>query len=344
MPIDELNWMQRYVGEELVEQHQAGQLSRRELLTKLLGICGSLAGVSALLAACGDNGSVKAADPTTTAGATSSTRLAPTTAATTAAPATTAAATSTTAAPTTTSGGAAKAKLSVAVDDAGVTAGPVTFPGPASTILAYQARPSGAAQPRAGVLVIHENRGLTDHIRDVARRVAKAGYLAIAVDLASRAGGTDKAGDGIQAALTGGQPADRLADLDAAVAYLATQPDYNGKLGIMGFCFGGGITLAYAAAQPKVKAAVPYYGTPPQPVSQMANTQAAILAHYGATDSRVNGTMASLVEAMAGKTLKTVVHDGAGHAFNNDTGAAYNEGVAVAAWSLSTDWLKTQLA
>ena len=122
--------------------------------------------------------------------------------------------------------------------------------------------------------------------------------------------------------LTQGPVEERTADLDAGLAFLEEQPAYNGKLGVVGFCFGGGMTLSYAAAQPKVLAAVPYYGPTPQPPSVMAATNAAILAQYGANDARVNGGIPDLEQAMAGKTLETIIYPGAGHAFNNDTGGA----------------------
>jgi carboxymethylenebutenolidase len=191
--------------------------------------------------------------------------------------------------------------------------------------------------------VVHENRGLTDHIRDVTRRLAKAGHLALAVDLASRAGGTAKAGDGVTAALTNGSPADRVADLDAGFAHLRAQSDFNGKLGITGFCFGGGVTLLYAGSQPAVLAAVPYYGTPPSPISVLQGAKAAFLVHYGATDSRVTSTRGDLEAALAGKAVEVMVHEGAGHAFNNDTGGAYNEAAAVAAWTRTLAWFATYL-
>lgn len=329
--MEPLNWMQQYVGEELVEDHREGRLGRRELLVKLAAVCGSAVAASAFLAACGDDGGTAA--PTSTAGATTSTGAA----------STTSAATSTTAAPSTTASAGARAVLSVAADDPAVRGGDVTFPGPAGTVLGYLARPASGGGTRAGVLVVHENRGLTDHIRDVTRRLAKAGHLALAVDLASRAGGTAKAGDGVTAALTNGSPADRVADLDAGYAYLRTQSDFNGKLGITGFCFGGGVTLLYAGSQPAVLAAVPYYGTPPSPISVLQGAKAAFLVHYGATDTRVTSTRGDLEAALAGKTVEVVVHDGAGHAFNNDTGGAYNQGAAVAAWNRTLAWFGTYL-
>jgi carboxymethylenebutenolidase len=237
------------------------------------------------------------------------------------------------------SGGAV---LSVAVDDPDVRADNVTFPGPAGDVLGYFAAPTDTGK-RAGIIVIHEIFGLTDHIRDVARRVAKAGYLALAVDLASRVGGTDAATN-VAGVLTQGPVEERTADLDAGVKFLEGQRAYNGKLGAVGFCFGGGMTLSFAAAQPKVLAAVPYYGPTPQPPSVMTATNAAILAQYGATDTRVNPGIPDLEQAMAGKTFETQIYPGAGHAFNNDTGGAYNEAVAIEAWTKTLEWFSQYLA
>ena len=342
--MDGLNWLQRYAGEEIVELARDGQIDRREMFRRLIGICGSGAAAAAFLAACGDDSTGAG---TTVAGgsdAGTATTAAPGTAGTTSA--TTAAGGtgpeapgSTLATPPT---NADSPVLAVVADDPDVVAQDIELPGPAGTLRAYYAAPASPGA-RAGVLVIHEISGLTDHIRDVTRRVAKAGYLALAVDLASRAGGTDQVGD-VGAALTQGPVEDRIADLDAGLSYLEAQPGYNGRLGVTGFCFGGGMTLSYAAAQPKVLAAVPYYGPTPDPASQMTATNAAILAQYGADDARVNAGIPALEAAMAGKTFDTRVYDGAGHAFNNDTRGSYVEAAAVPAWAATLEWFATHLA
>jgi carboxymethylenebutenolidase len=342
-----LNWLQRYAGEEVVERARDGELDRREMLRRLIGICGSAAAATAFLAACGDDTS-DSADLTTVTQAPpqapgttlpASGTSAPSNAATGATAADETGAGETLAAPPT---NAASPLLAVAADDPDVVAEPVELPGPAGTVFAYVAQPADPGS-RAGVLVVHEIFGLNDHIRDVARRLAKAGYLALAVDLASRAGGTAEAGD-VAAALTQGPIEDRIADLDAGLAYLEAQPEYNGRLGVTGFCFGGGMTLSYAAAQPKVRAAVPYYGPTPQPAEQMSQTNAAILAQYGADDERVNAGIPALEEALAGKTFETRIYEGAGHAFNNDTRDSYVEDAAVAAWTATLEWFATHLA
>jgi carboxymethylenebutenolidase len=192
--------------------------------------------------------------------------------------------------------------------------------------------------------VNHEIFGLTDHIRDVARRLAKVGYIALAVDLVSRAGGSDKPGVDIVGGLFQGSVDDRVDDLDAGVTFLESQPDYSGKLGVIGFCFGGGMTLSFAAANNEVLAAVSYYGPTPQPASVMRATKAAILGQYGGDDARVNAGIPELEAALAGKTFEKKIYDGAGHAFNNDTGGAYNEAAAVRAWAATTNWLHTYLS
>ena len=206
----------------------------------------------------------------------------------------------------------------------------------------YLAQPSRPGR-YPGIIVIHEIFGINDHIRDVARRLAKVGYVAIAPDLVSRAGGTERASDVI-AALTSGPLEDRVADLNATYDYLETIDAFNGRLGVTGFCFGGGMTLAFAAAQPKVVAAVPYYGPTPDPASMMRATKAAILAQYGADDARVNAGIPALKAEMVGKTFETRVWPGVGHQFNNDTSPAYNETVAVDAWTATLQWFDRYLS
>jgi carboxymethylenebutenolidase len=130
------------------------------------------------------------------------------------------------------------------------------------------------------------------------------------------------------------------------VDFLTQQDGVNpDKVGVVGFCFGGAYTLRLAAANPKIAAAVPYYGVTPDPASQMANTNAAIMGQYGSDDARVNGTIPALEETLtgAGKTFEKHIYEGAGHAFNNDTGARYNEAAAVQAWQRTLDWFTAHL-
>lgn len=313
-----LNWMQEYAATEFVELVDQGRMSRREALRRLTQVCGGSAAAVAFLAACSSDGGSKPA----------------------AAPSTTNSSRPRSATPPPTAGGPGHV-LSVAADDPDVDAEAVSFPGPAGTVQGYLAMPaSGPDAP--GIIVIHEIFGLNDHIRDVARRLAKVGYLALAPDLASRSGGTD-ATDNVPAALTGGPVEDRVADLAAAADFLEEQPGFDGSLGVVGFCFGGGMTLSFAAGDTRVRAAVPYYGPTPQPASVMSATKAAVLAHYGETDARVNAGIADLEAALTGHTFRKHVWPGAGHAFNNDTGGAYDEAAAVGAWTETVEWFGRHL-
>jgi len=330
--MEQLNWRQRYAGEEMVELAREGAIDRREMLRRLVSICGSTAAAVALLASCGDAGDASSdtADASTTG-----------TPSSTSAPPTSVTAGTTAPAATSTSAATGTAVLSVAPDDPAVKASNVELTGKGGTVFAYEAQPVADGR-RAGVIVIHEIFGMNDHIRDVARRVAKAGYHTVAVDLASRAGGTDKAPD-VRAALTQTPIEDLLADLDTGLARLEGQASSNGRFGVVGFCYGGGMTLSYAAAQPKLHAAVPYYGPTPSPASQLASAKAAILAQYGETDTRVNAGIPDLEKALAGKPHEVRIYKGAGHGFNADGRDSYNETAAVEAWNATLAWFAKYL-
>ncbi len=331
--MSDLNWMQRYAASEMLELGEEGRLDRRSVLRYLTMICGSTAAAGAFLAACGSDGNTSTSS--TSAPSPSNENRS-----------STSDASSTTSTPPTSIvppvEGEAGHVLSVAVDDPDVRASNIEFDGPASTMFGYLAEPA-AAGTYPGVVVIHEIFGLNDHIRDVARRLAKVGFIAIAPDLASRAGGSATA-ENVPGVLTSGPVEDRVADLDAAASRLAAVDSFSGALGVIGFCFGGGMTLSFAAANPDVRVAVPYYGPTPDPAADIADTNAAILAHYGATDDRVNAGIPTLETAMQGKTLEVRVWDGAGHAFNNDTLPTYVEQTAIDAWTETVNWLATHLA
>lgn len=338
--LEQLNQMQLYLGEEMIDDYHTGELTRRQMLRRVLRICGSAAAAAVLLAACGEG---QPAAPAPTTGATPPTPLP----ASTALPATAQpAATVQPSAPAATAQpqpGAAP--LSVPATDPAVTGSDVTFQGDAA-ISGYLAQPV-AEGSYPGVIVIHENRGLTDHIRDVARRLAKAGYVALAPDLASRAGGTASVGaDQITGFFANATPEELVSDLNAAVVYLGQQKSVRaGSYGVVGFCFGGAYTLRLAAANPAITAAVCYYGVTPQPASQLSTTNAAILGQYGGNDARVNSTIPALEAALqsGGKIFKKQIYEGANHAFNNDTGQNYNETAAVAAWAETLSWFEQYL-
>jgi carboxymethylenebutenolidase len=197
------------------------------------------------------------------------------------------------------------------------------------------------------VLVCHENRGLTDHIRDVTRRLAKEGYLAVAVDLVSRDGGT-AAHDPMEIPdlLTKVDPSQHVADFQAAVAsYQSDHAVEISRLGMVGFCFGGGITWRAVTQMPDLKAAVPFYGPPP-PLTDVPNIKAAVLGVYSDdAGDFANKGRDELQQALtdAGIEFKINVYPGTQHAFNNDTGPRYNQEQALAAWQDTLDWFATHL-
>ena len=240
------------------------------------------------------------------------------------------------------------AVLSVPANDPAVTASNVSFPSGNVSVLAYLAKPSQGSGPFAAILVCHENRGLTDHIKDVARRFAKAGYVALAVDLLSEQGGTDKVTDQAQVpGILGNTPPEQfIAYFQAGITYLQAQPYVaKDRIGMNGYCFGGGITWRTITKTPQIKAAVPYYGPNP-PLEDVPGIQAAVLGVYGELDTRITGGAAAVEDAMKknNKIFEKVVEPGANHAFNNDTGANYNAAAAQDAWTKTLAWFKKYLA
>ncbi|QIS11781.1 dienelactone hydrolase family protein [Nocardia arthritidis] len=228
---------------------------------------------------------------------------------------------------------------------AAVPTTPITFQGPQNRTL--QGAWAAAAQPRGAVLVIHENRGLNDHIRSVAGRFAGAGYSALAIDLLSEEGGTDKFSDPAQAtAALSKIPTDRfVADLGAGVDELERRTPGK-KLGATGFCFGGGLVwLLLTAGGPKLAAATPFYGPFPDN-GDLSASKAAVLAIYGALDTRVGATRPAAEAALtkAGVPHESFVAPDADHAFFNDTGPRYAPAAASEAWRRVLDWYGRYLA
>jgi carboxymethylenebutenolidase len=241
----------------------------------------------------------------------------------------------------------------VVAGDPAVGAGPLTFPGGAlgpgtptpDTLLGYLAHPAQAGAFPV-VLICHENRGLTAHIQDVTRRFAKAGYAALAVDLLSRQGGSDQVGESnAPGALGNIAPAQFVADFRSGQDYMKTQAfALPARLGMVGFCFGGGVTWLVAEGVPELKAAVPFYGPPP-PTDAVPKIQAAVLAMYGAADTRITSSEPGMEAAMqqAGKVFDKMIYAGAGHAFFNDTGASYDADAAKDAWDKTLAWFAKYL-
>ena len=207
--------------------------------------------------------------------------------------------------------------------DPSITVEALTFTARAFEHLAYLARPS-TLESAPGVLVIHENRGLQEHIKDVARRLSKEGFIALAPDLVSKAGGTRKYTDTAQISTYLAQtPGDEhIANLQSALTILSNTRGLKAdRLGVVSFCFGGGLTWRLATEAPQLKAAVPFYGPAPD-VAKVPNIKAAVLGIYGGNNTRINAGIPALREALekAGITHEIRIYDGANHAFHNDTG------------------------
>jgi carboxymethylenebutenolidase len=197
------------------------------------------------------------------------------------------------------------------------------------------------------VIVIHENRGLNDHTRDVARRFATEGFVALAPDLLSRKGGTasmespDKAREAIGTVTT----EESVADLKATLAFLNEHPKVNkGQLGSVGFCWGGMRSFTLATESEILRAAVVFYGSAP-PLEKLAQTHCPVLGIYGETDERITSRVPEVAEAMkkAGKSFEYKIYPGAGHAFFNDTGGRYDAEAAKDAWARTLAFLRANL-
>jgi carboxymethylenebutenolidase len=208
---------------------------------------------------------------------------------------------------------------------------------------------SFAASParRGAVLIIHENRGLTDHFQALPGRFSADGYDALAVDLLSRQGGTATFADPAQAtaALSAASQADLTADMRAGLDELARRAP-GAKLAIVGFCFGGGqVWSVLAAGEPRLAAAVPFYGPGPSGAT-FSGSKAAVLGIYAERDTRVNASMAAMDKALtdAGLVHEMRVFPGVDHAFFNDTGARYDATQAAAAYQAVLGWFGQHLA
>lgn len=301
-----------YLAGEVAEDFADGLLDRREALRRL-GLLGvTLAGASALLAACGSTGGTGGVAATTASTAVSSPSPA--------------------AVPTTGPGAAGS----------GAT---IRFPGPAGELQAAWAAPAGKA--KAAVLVIHENRGLTPHFHDLVGRLAAQGYAALCVDLLSEEGGTASLVDpaGAPTALGAASEARLLGDLGAGIDELGRRAP-GVKVGAVGFCFGGAMAWKLVQeGEPRLAAVVPFYGPVPDP-ADFTRSKAAVLGVYGALDDRVNASRDRAEAALTAAGLVHEIHtyDGADHGFFNDTGARYNPQAAAAAWTALLAWFDRHLA
>ena len=332
----ELNETQTYFIEEHIEDFRDGLITRRELVRRVSLIAGSAALASTILAACdlsprGGAGGVSATPGTSVGGGASPTATAGLVAA----------------GPYATPPGQATTDgVTVKPDDPRISVSkPGVKGGDGADLMAYMAKPNLSGRV-AGVIVVHENRGQTEHIRDVVRRVATAGFVGLNIDLAARDGGAEKLTDSAayNAALAKRDTAAKLSDHKAALDFLKTQT--SGTIGVVGFCFGGGETWNVLTGGLDVKAGTPFYGPQPSNFADLSKTKAAVSAVYAELDTRITSTAPQMEDQLkkAGVPYQITVYPGVNHAFHNDTGGdRYNATQAQKAWTATIEWFKKYL-
>jgi carboxymethylenebutenolidase len=223
----------------------------------------------------------------------------------------------------------------------------ITYPSPKGhgNVRAYLVRPAKASGKVPAVVVVHENRGLNPYIEDVARRVAKAGFIALAPDGLSSVGGypgNDDKGRELQAKV---DPEKLMNDFFAAIEWLMKNDTTTGKVGITGFCYGGGVANAAAVAYPELAAAVPFYGRQPK-AEDVPRIKAPLLLHYGELDKGINEGWPAYEAALkaSGKTYEAYIYPGCNHGFHNDSTPRYDEAAAKLAWDRTLAWFHKYLA
>jgi carboxymethylenebutenolidase len=303
-----------YLAEEVAEDWIDGLVTRREAVRRLVLLGFTTTGAGALLAACAQAAQTVAPGASTAPSAPAAASAAPSAA------------------------GSAPASA-----QAPASGEEVRFAGPRGELLGFYA---AAPQPRGAMLVIHENRGLTDHIRSVATRLAADGYSSLAVDLVSEEGGTAALGSdgGVQAALGSASDERLVTDMQAAIDELERRAP-GLKIGAIGFCFGGGMVWTLLdAGESRLAAAIPFYGPAPSEPS-FDGTNAAVLGVYAERDGRVNASRDRAQDALeaAGLEHRIVTYPGVDHAFFNDTGSRYDATQAAAAYADVLSWLSEHL-
>ena len=293
-----------YLIEEFIEDYEEGSLQRREALKLIAGVVGSVAIADSLLAAC---------TPALSNGF-----------------------------PVVTSATVAGDDPATADSGSLVAGEDITFPGQDTTLMAYRARPAEEGSFPAA-LVCHENRGLTEHIKDVTRRLASSGYASLAVDLLTREGGSASLEPSDVPGLLGNTPSEQFVqDFISGWEWLKAQVYVNPDGVVMtGFCFGGGVTWRVAIGLPELRAAVPFYGPHPAP-EELESVQAAVLAVCAESDQRINQSIPQIEAAMEqyGKVYEHVIYPDTSHAFHNDTGSRYVAEAAMDAWSRTLTWFE----
>ena len=232
-------------------------------------------------------------------------------------------------------------------DDTRIKAESVEYPSPqgSGTMRGYLVRPAGAPGKLPGVLVVHENRGLNPHIEDIARRLAVDQFMAFAPDALFPLGGYPGDEDKARALFSKLDQAKTREDFVAAANWLKNRPDCTGKVGVVGFCYGGGISNMLATRMPDLAAAVPFYGGQPA-ADEVARIKAPLLIHYAGTDERINAGWPAYEAALKANKIPYEVYfyPGTQHGFNNDTTPRYDADAAKLAWSRTVAFFKKHLA
>ncbi|WP_413704550.1 YghX family hydrolase [Pseudomonas sp. Pseusp16] len=234
----------------------------------------------------------------------------------------------------------------ISFTDPEIVAEYITYPSPKGhgQVRGYLVRPAKATGKVPAVVVVHENRGLNPYIEDVARRLAKAGFIALAPDGLSSVGGypgNDEKGRELQVKV---DPEKLMNDFFAAVEWMMKHPAASGKVGITGFCYGGGVTNAAAVAYPELGAAVSFYGRQPA-TEDVPRIKAPLMLHYGELDTRINEGWPAFEKALkaGGKTYEAYIYPGCNHGFHNDSTPRFDEAAAKLAWERTLGWFKKYL-
>jgi carboxymethylenebutenolidase len=239
-----------------------------------------------------------------------------------------------------------KGTIQIRTDDPRLKSGYINYSSPkgGGTIRALLSMPADANGKLGGIVVVHENRGLNPYIEDVARRAALAGFITIAPDALTPLGGYPGNDDQGRELQSKRDKNEMLEDFIAAYHYLKDQKECNGKVGVVGFCFGGGIANMMAVRIPDLAAAVPFYGAQP-PAEDVPNIRAPLLLHYAGLDTHVNAGWPAYEAALKanGKEYKAYIYPNVNHGFHNDSTPRYDKAAAELAWARTIDFFKAKL-
>ena len=228
-------------------------------------------------------------------------------------------------------------------DDARLTTEVIDVPSPSGygSLKAYVAKPAGATGKLPSVLVIHENRGLNPHIEDITRRIALDGYLAMAPDALAPLGGYPGDEDKARALFATLDQSKTRQDMLASAKALMGRADSTGRVGVVGFCYGGGIAHMLSTQMPELAAAVPYYGNHP-PAEDAAKVKAPLQIHFAAVDDRINNAWPTYEAALKAAGVRYVAHQypGTQHGFNNDTTPRFDAAAAKLSWDRTMAFFK----